>query len=157
MSTSNKPVKPFTESQERFAKPALRAMSRVNTWLYRMSGGKIWGTWLQGAPIMLLTTIGRKSGEPRTAPLLYLREGDDIVTVASQGGMSTNPLWFRNLEVNPDVEVEIGSQKRPMRARRATEEEKTRLWPKLVAMYTDYADYQARTTRNIPVVIISPR
>ena len=71
--------------------------------------------------------------------------------------MSQHPSWFRNLEVNPDVEIEIGPRKQSMKARRATEEEKARLWPKLVAMYSDYADYQARTTRNIPVVIISPR
>jgi deazaflavin-dependent oxidoreductase (nitroreductase family) len=154
---SAKNPKPWTKRQEQLAKPVIRIMSGLNTWLYRLSGGKIWGRWLQGAPIMLMTTTGRKTGQPHTTPLLYLREGDDLVTVASKGGMANHPLWFRNLEVNPDVEIEIGTQKQSMRARRATDEEKTRLWPKLVAMYSDYADYQARTARNIPVVIISPR
>lgn len=135
----------------------MRVMSRLNAWLYRTSGGKIWGTWLRGAPIMLLTTTGRRSGEPRTAPLLYLRDGDDIVCVASQGGMSKHPLWFRNLEADPDCEVEIGSRKQKMRARRASDEEKASLWPRLTEMYRDFDDYQARTERNIPVVILSPR
>jgi deazaflavin-dependent oxidoreductase (nitroreductase family) len=149
--------KPFTKRQEQLAEPVIKLMSRLNTWIYRLSGGRIGGRFLQGAPIMLMTTIGRRTGQPHTTPLLYLREGNDLVTVASKGGMSQHPSWFRNLEVNPDVEIEIGPRKQSMKARRATEEEKARLWPKLVAMYSDYADYQARTTRNIPVIIISPR
>jgi deazaflavin-dependent oxidoreductase (nitroreductase family) len=132
-------------------------MSGLNTWLYRTSGGRLGGTWLQGAPILLLTTKGRKSGEPRTTPLLYLRDGNDLVLVASKGGMSHHPLWFRNLEATPDVEVEIGTDRTAMRARRASEQEKAALWPRLVGIYSDFAIYQARTARNIPVVILSPR
>ena len=149
--------KPFTPTQEKIGKVVVHAMSAANTWVFRLSGGRIGGTFPGGAPVMLLTTIGRKSGQPRTAPLLYLREGDDLVIVASMGGMSKHPIWYRNIEANPNVVVEIGSEKRKMRARRASGEEKAALWPKLVAMYADYDQYQARTERNIPVLILSPR
>jgi deazaflavin-dependent oxidoreductase (nitroreductase family) len=154
---SGAPPKPFTPTQERFARIAVRAMSAANTWVYRLSGGRVGGRFLRGAPVMLLTTVGRKSGRPRRAPLLYLRDGENVVIVASMGGMSQHPLWFRNLEANPDVEVQIGGETRKMRARRASDEEKAALWPRLVAMYADYDQYQARTERNIPVVILSPR
>jgi deazaflavin-dependent oxidoreductase (nitroreductase family) len=131
-------------------------MSRANVWAYRLSGGWLGGRFLGGAPVLLLTTVGRRSGRPRTAPLLYLSEGDDLVVVASKGGMSHHPLWYKNLEANPRVEVEIGNQRRTMVARRASATEKTALWPRLVAMYRDYDAYQARTERDIPVVILSP-
>jgi deazaflavin-dependent oxidoreductase (nitroreductase family) len=103
-----------------------------------------------------MTVTGRRSGQPRTVPLLYLREGQDLVIVASKGGMSHHPLWYRNIEANPRVEIEIGRDRRWMLARRASADEKRMLWPKLVAMYSDFDDYQARTTRDIPVVILSP-
>ena len=106
---------------------------------------------------MLLTTIGRKSGEPRTVPVLYLRDGENVVVVASQAGLTHHPVWYLNLEANPDVTIEIARQKQEMRARRASDEEKAALWPRLVEMYRDFDDYQARTDRNIPVVILSPR
>ncbi|RMD83662.1 MAG: nitroreductase family deazaflavin-dependent oxidoreductase [Candidatus Dadabacteria bacterium] len=152
-----KTLKPYTPLQEKIGDIVIKWMSRANTWLYRVSGGRLGGRWLRGAPVMLLTTIGRKSGQPRTVPLLYLRDGENIVCVASKGGMSKHPLWYLNLEANPDCEVQIGRQRLPMRARRASDAEKAELWPRLVAMYPDYEDYQARTERNIPVVILSPR
>ena len=131
-------------------------MSRANTWAYRLSGGWLGGRFPGGAPVLLLTTVGRRTGQPRTAPLLYLREGENFVVVASKGGMSHHPLWYKNLEANPRVEVEIGRERRTMVARRATASEKAAVWPRLVAMYRDYDTYQARTERDIPVVILSP-
>jgi deazaflavin-dependent oxidoreductase (nitroreductase family) len=89
--------------------------------------------------------------------VLYLRDGENLVVVASKAGMSHHPLWYGNLESNPAVEVEIGRDRKKMLARRATDEEKAALWPRLVEMYRDFDDYQARTDRNIPVVILSPR
>jgi deazaflavin-dependent oxidoreductase (nitroreductase family) len=148
---------PFTPFQERLGSPLIRAMSTANVWVYRLSGGRIGGRFLRGAPILLLTTTGRKSGQPRTAPLLYLEDGENLVLVASKGGMSHHPVWFLNLEANSDVEVEIGATRRKMRARRASGEEKAALWSRLVEMYRDYDDYQARTDRDIPVVILAPR
>jgi len=153
MSTSA--MNPLSPIQQKLLKMILKPASLMNTWVYRMSGGKIGGT-AAGAPVVLLITTGRKSGKPRTAPLLYLEDNGNIIVVASQGGMSTNPLWFRNLEANPEAEIEIGKERRKMRARRATEEEKAALWPKLTAMYGSFDLYQARTERNIPVVILSP-
>ena len=131
-------------------------MSKLNAFVYRSTGGRVFNTWLRGAPIMLLTTTGRKSGRQRTAPLLYLEDGDRVVIVASQGGMSTHPAWYFNLEANPACEVQIGNSKRRMRSRRATDDEKADYWPRLTSMYRDFDDYQARTERNIPVLILSP-
>ncbi|HWP65801.1 MAG TPA: nitroreductase family deazaflavin-dependent oxidoreductase [Candidatus Limnocylindria bacterium] len=149
-------VKPWTPAQERLGSVVIRYMSRANKWIYRATGGRLGGKFF-GAPVMFLTTIGRKSGEPRTVPLLGLAEGDTLVTVASKGGMSHHPMWYRNLTANPAVEVEFEGRKRAMTARTATPEEKRAWWPKLVAMYPDYAAYQARTERDIPVVILTPR
>ena len=149
--------RPFTAGEEKLIKTLLKYFSAVNIWLYRISGGRIFGKWLRGAPIMLLTVIGRKSGQPRTVPLLYLADGDDVVVVASQGGMSTHPAWYLNLSDNPDCEVLIRGHVRKMRASRVSDDEKAELWPRLTAMYRDYDDYQARTERNIPVMRLSPR
>jgi len=150
-------VKPFTARQEQIGHVVIRLLSAANTWVYRASGGRVGGRFKGGAPVMLLTTTGRRSGRPRTAPVLYLREGDELVVVASKGGMSHHPVWYRNLEAHAEVEVQIGGERRSMVARRASEEEKSALWPRLVEMYRDFEDYQARTKRNIPVVILSPR
>jgi deazaflavin-dependent oxidoreductase (nitroreductase family) len=96
--------------------------------------------------------IGRKTGEPHTIPLLYLADGDDLIIVASKGGMSKHPLWYLNLVANPRCEVELGNERLSMVARRVSAEEKAALWPRLCRMYPDYADYQARTSRDIPVL-----
>jgi len=148
---------PWTPAQERVATVVVRAMTALNVWAYRLTCGRLGGRFLRGAPVCLVTTIGRKSGQRRPIALLYLERGDDVVLVASKGGMSHHPGWYHNMMANPDVDVEIGSVRRPMRARRASSAEKTALWPALVAMYRDYDDYQARTTRDIPVMILSPR
>ena len=152
-----KQPRPFTKTEERIGSVVVKWMSAANTAVFRATGGRLGATFLRGAPVCLLITKGRKSGEPRTAPLLYLREGNDYVIVASKGGMSHHPLWFKNLEANPDAEIEIGSERIKVRARTADAEEKARLWPKLLQMYPDYGDYQARTERDIPVVVLSPR
>ena len=128
-------------------------LGRVNAALYKASGGKMGGS-MKGAPILLLTTTGRKTGKSRTNPLLYLTDGDALVIVASVGGAPTHPVWFLNLKANPDVEVRIGNEKEKRRAREATPEERERLWPQLVAMYAGYAQYQQKTTRTIPVVLL---
>lgn len=152
-----KQPRPFTKTEERIGSVFVKWMSAANTAVFRATGGRLGATFLRGAPVFLLITTGRKTGEPRTSPLLYLRDGDDYVIVASKGGMSHHPLWFKNLEANPDAEIEIGSTRIKVRARHVSDEEKTRLWPKLLQMYPDYADYQARTDRNIPVLVLRPR
>ncbi|HME73736.1 MAG TPA: nitroreductase family deazaflavin-dependent oxidoreductase [Myxococcota bacterium] len=149
-------LKPFTPAQERLGNMVIRVMSTLNVLVFRLSKGRLGGRFRGGAPVLLLTTIGRKSGERRTAPVLYLADGDRFVVVASKGGFSTHPLWYKNLESNPNVEVELGGARQTMAAKRASDAEKRVLWPKLVAMYRDFDDYQARTKREIPVVILSP-
>jgi deazaflavin-dependent oxidoreductase (nitroreductase family) len=140
----------------------MRAMSRANVWVYRKTGGVIGGTWRvgsafpRGVPVCLLTTIGRKSGERRTTPLLFLLDGERVVLVGSQGGMPKHPQWFLNLMQEPLVEIQIGREVRQMRARIADPEERAGLWPRLVALYADFATYQAWTERTIPVVVCEP-
>jgi deazaflavin-dependent oxidoreductase (nitroreductase family) len=131
-------------------------MSRVQSFLYKKTGGKIGGTFLQGAPVALLTTTGRKTGEPRVSPLLYLREGNRIVLVASKGGAATNPMWYLNLRANPAVSVQIKDEVLHLTARDATEDERAQYWPRLTDMYTSFDDYQSWTDRVIPVVICEP-
>jgi deazaflavin-dependent oxidoreductase (nitroreductase family) len=154
---ADKTPRPFTPREEKIGSVVIKFMSHLNTWTYRVSGGRVTGRFPGGAPVLLLTTTGRKTGQPQTAPLLYLQDGERYVVVASKGGMSHHPLWFKNLEANPRVEIEVGSRKIAAAARRASDEEKAALWPRLVAMYSSYADYQARTTRDIPVVILTPQ
>jgi deazaflavin-dependent oxidoreductase (nitroreductase family) len=132
-------------------------MSRLNTWAYKVSGGKLGGSFLQGAPVALLTTIGRKTGQPRVSPLLYLRDGDRVVLVASQGGRANNPMWYLNLKANPKISVQIKKEVLALTARDATEAERAQYWPQLVAMYSSFDDYQSWTERVIPVVICDPR
>src|SRR5262245_39033116 len=148
---------PWTSTQERWATVVIGIMTKLNVWMFRATGGRLGGKFRGGAPICLVTTTGKRSGEPRTVALLYIADRDDIVLVASKGGMSHSPAWYHNMMARPDVEVELGGTKRAMRARRASNAEKAALWPRLTAMYPDYDDYQARTTRDIPVVILSPR
>ena len=106
---------------------------------------------------LLLDHVGAKSGKRRTTPLTYLREGEKLVIVASKGGHPKNPAWFHNLRANPDTTVQVGSRRRPVRARVATRAERTRLWPRVVDLYGGYRDYQERTEREIPLVILEPR
>ena len=153
---ADKPVRPWTPTEERLGSFFIKAMSAANTWMYRLTGGWLGGTFLRGAPICLVTVTGRKSGRAFTIPLLYLADGADVVIVASKGGMSKHPVWYLNLEANPRCEVEQGRTRRTMIARRVGKDEKAALWPRLCAMYPDYADYQRRTTRDIPVVRLSP-
>lgn len=140
-----------------YAKTIMKLMSRVNTWVYEKTDGKIGGKFLRGAPVALLTTTGRKSGLERTTPLLYLKEDETIVVVASQGGRDGHPLWYLNLLENPEVKVQIEGDIFLRQARTADPDEKRRIWPKLVEMYQDFDDYQSWTEREIPVVLLEPR
>ncbi len=154
---TRKSAPPWTPQQERFGSVVVRWMTRINVWLFRASSGRLGSRFRYGAPVCLVTTIGRRSGEPRTIALIYLADGEDIVLVASKGGMSQHPMWYLNLEANPACEVQLGAEMRKMHSRRASGDEKQALWPRLNALYPEYDDYQARTTRDIPVLILSPR
>jgi deazaflavin-dependent oxidoreductase (nitroreductase family) len=130
-----------------------RYFGGAQTWLYRRSGGKVGGT-LMNAPVLLLTTTGRKSGKARTSPLLYLRDGERLLIVASKGGFPKHPAWYLNLRDKPEVQVQVGAVTKTMHARTVGEDEKARYWPELVRMYKPYAEYQKRTDRSIPVVAL---
>jgi deazaflavin-dependent oxidoreductase (nitroreductase family) len=134
----------------------IKWMSRINTWLYKTTGGKLGGKFLQGAPVALLTTTGRKTGQPRVSPLLYMRDGDRVIVVASHGGREKNPMWYLNLKADPQVSVQIKDEVLQLRARDASDEERAKYWPQLVKMYSSYDDYQSWTERTIPVVICEP-
>lgn len=120
-----------------------------------MTGGLI-GRRLVDNDMLLLTTTGRRSGEPHTVPLLYLRDGERLVVIASYGGRPRHPTWYQNLVAHPEVEVQVGSARRPVRARIASDEEREIWWPRVVAAYSDYAVYQSRTDRVIPLVFLEP-
>jgi len=105
----------------------------------------------------LIDHVGAKSGKKRTSPLLYIEDGEDVIIVASKGGYERSPAWFYNLKANPDTTVQIGSEVRPVHARVATEVERPRLWNKAVKVYPSYNEYQARTDRKIPLVVLEPR
>ena len=135
--------------------PLMKWMARANTWVYRLSKGKLGGT-VQNAPVALLTTTGRKTGQSRVSPLLYLREGDRVVLGASRGGSDKHPLWYLNLKANPQVSVQIKDEVLSLTAREANEAERKEYWPKMVAMYPNFEDYQSWTDRQIPVVVCEP-
>jgi len=155
-STGPQNVKPIPESLIPAIKLAMRVMSAVTVALYRSTDGR-WGGIFRGGPVALLTMTGRKSGKLRTTPLICIRHEDQVVFVASQGGMDKHPIWYHNLVANPDVEVQIAGERRAMRVRQASASEKQALWPTIVSVYPEFDEYQARTERDIPVMICSPR
>jgi deazaflavin-dependent oxidoreductase (nitroreductase family) len=107
--------------------------------------------------MLLLDHVGAKSGKQRTSALVYMRDGDDLVIVASKGGYPQHPAWFHNLKANPDTTVQVGSERRPVHARVANAAERKRLWPLVVQTYSDFDVYQERAGREIPVVVLEPR
>ena len=133
----------------------VRCVSAVHEFWYRLTGGLVGGR-VGRAPVLLLTTIGRKSGRRRTTPLLYMPDGRDLVIIASNGGSDQHPGWWLNLRRNPLAEVQLGRERLTMRAEKAGAEEKGRLWPRITGMYPQYDSYQRRTKRDIPVVILRP-
>jgi deazaflavin-dependent oxidoreductase (nitroreductase family) len=125
--------------------------------IYRATRGVI-GHRIPGAPpILLLDTVGAKSGKRRTTPLAYFEDGRDVVVVASKGGHPKHPSWYHNLRAHPDTTVQIANKRREVHARVADPDERTRLWPQAVAIWSDYRSYQERTEREIPLVILEPR
>jgi deazaflavin-dependent oxidoreductase (nitroreductase family) len=130
-----------------------RILGGVHKRVYRVTGGKIGGR-IGKLPVLLLTTIGRKSGQPRTQPLAYTRAGDGYAVIASKGGAPQHPLWYLNLRANPLAEVTVGRETRKVRARDAEGEERERLWCALADLYPGYDRYAQKTSRRIPVVVL---
>jgi deazaflavin-dependent oxidoreductase (nitroreductase family) len=135
----------------------LRRVMGGHTAVYRATNGLIGHRFPGAPPMLLLDHVGAKSATHRTSPLLYGVDGEDLILVASKGGYPKNPAWFHNLVANPDTTVQVGSRRRPVHAHVADAEERERLWPLMLKVYSGYTDYQRRTEREIPLIILSPR
>jgi deazaflavin-dependent oxidoreductase (nitroreductase family) len=142
-------------NQDKVFTRAAKVMGAAHIALYRRTGGRIGGRF-RGAPCLLLTVTGRKSGQPRTAPLMYGRDGDDYVIIASKGGMPKPPVWWLNLRSNPNAEIEVGAERHRVTAEEVQGEDRDRLWRLMAAIYPSYDSYQKKTSRVIPVVRLHP-
>ena len=132
-----------------------RLLGSIHGAVYRATGGKVGGR-IGKARVLLLTTTGRKTGKPRTTPLLYARAGDGYIVIASKGGAEHDPLWYRNLQATPRADVQVGRRKQAVQARTAEGEERERSWRALTDLYPGYDGYQEKTSRTIPVVLLEP-
>lgn len=135
--------------------PDITLLGEEHIQRYRETDGEVGYLW-NGATALLLTTTGRKSGQPRTQPLIFARDGDDFLVVASMGGAPNHPSWYLNLTANPDAEIQVKGDVIPVTARTASDDEKPRLWKIVNEVWPNYDVYQTRTERPIPVVVLSP-
>ena len=147
---------PATSPLDGVARAVMKLYTRLNVFVYRSSSGRLMSRFPDGSPICLVTMTGARTGRRRTVPLIHVPHGDDVLLVASQGGMSTNPSWFHNLVACPEVSITAEGRTRRMRARLAGDAERAALWPSAVAVYPGFARYQKRTSRTIPLFICSP-
>lgn len=129
---------------------------KVHPRLYQWTGGRLAGE-MMNLPVLLLTTTGRRTGQPRTKALMYLPKADAYVVVASYLGEPRHPAWWLNLQAKPDASIQVGNQHIAVAAREAEGDEREQLWSAIVARQRDYAEYQKRTTRRVPVVVLEPR
>jgi F420H(2)-dependent quinone reductase len=137
--------------------PLLGRIMQGHAVVYRASHGLIGHRFPGSPPMLLLDHVGAKSAIMRTSPLVYAEDGENLVLVASKGGFPKHPGWYHNLIANPDTTVQVGSRRLNVRARVADPQERERLWPVVVKVYRGYEDYQRRTEREIPLVILEPR
>ena len=134
----------------------LRWAGKLNVPLYRASGGRLGGR-IGQAPVLLLTTTGCKSGQPRTAPVVYLADGERMLVIGSNAGNDRVPAWSLNLKAEPQAEVEVGRRRIPVRARVAEGEERAELWGKCNEQYAGFDDYEGKTDRKIALFVLEPR
>ncbi|MEV8366380.1 nitroreductase family deazaflavin-dependent oxidoreductase [Streptomyces niveus] len=121
---------------------------------YQETDGEVGHEWEKGTTTLILTTTGRKSGEQRSTPLIYRPYGDDVLVVASKGGSDSPPLWYLNIQADPEVRVQVKGDRYTARARNATPEEKPEMWRRMAEVWPDYDEYQTKTDREIPVVVL---
>lgn len=146
----------YSRMSQAMGATGLRWTGKLNVPLYRISGGRVGGR-INKAPVLLLTTTGRKSGQKRTAPVVYLADGDDLVVIGSNAGHSRTPAWSLNLKSNPDAEVELGRERRRVRARVSEGDERAELWRRHNEQYAGFDEYEARTGRDIALFVLEPR
>ncbi len=128
---------------------------RLQVYFYRRSGGKRMNR-VRGMPILILTTIGRKSGKHRVTPVMYIQDGDNYVVTASNNGAKENPGWFANMQADPKIKIEVDGTTKNVIARKANSEEKARLWPQLIQQAPFFEGYQKKTKRELPMVVLEP-
>lgn len=152
--TNTEPEAPTAQTDTGKAPPrwVIKAMTRTHVALHRLSGGKLFNT-LTGAEVCFVTMTGAKSERTLTIPLIYVPHGEGVLLVASMGGAPKNPIWYRNLVKNPQIKVNHRGQKMSLSARLAEANEKPALWPVCDGHYAPYADYRARTSREIPIFV----
>jgi deazaflavin-dependent oxidoreductase (nitroreductase family) len=143
-------------SEPGYTAPDITLLGDDHVKAYRATNGEQGYLW-NGATALLLTTTGRKSGQPRTSPLIFAQDGDDYLVVASMGGAPQHPQWYLNLTANPEAEVQVKGDVIPVTARTASDDEKPRLWKIVTEQWPNYDVYQTRTDRVIPLVVLSPR
>lgn len=146
----------YSRMSQRIGATGLRWVGKLNVPVYRLSGGRILGK-VNEAPVLLLTTTGRKSGQKRTAPVVYLADGDGYVVIGSNAGHSRTPAWSLNLQAEPAAEVEVGRRRLPVRARVAGGEERADLWRRHNEQYSGFDEYEARTDRDIALFVLEPQ
>lgn len=146
----------YSRASQAMGATGLRWTGKLNIPLYRLSGGRIGGH-IAKAPVLLLTTTGRKSGQLRTAPVVYLADGENLIVIGSNAGHGRTPAWSLNLKDKSDAEVEVGRERRPVRARVAVGEERADLWRKHNEQYSGFDEYEARTNRDIALFVLEPR
>jgi F420H(2)-dependent quinone reductase len=134
---------------------AQRLITAINTLVYRLTDGRVAGRFF-GAPVLLLHTVGRRTGRLRITPLCYVSDEDRLVLVGSNGGTASDPAWLHNLRARPRALVRVGDDSIDVTAREAHDSERERLWQRAVEMYPGYAGYQRRTDRPIPVIVLEP-
>jgi len=149
------PPRPITEAQLRFLKPIVRLFSRLHIGLFKLSRGRLFHR-MGGGDVCIARMTGARSGAVREFPLMCIPHGENVLLVASFAGAPRHPVWYHNLVRHPRVEIMAGGRTRPMRARLASPDEKAALWPLCCASYPDFARYQQRTGRDIPVFVCEP-
>jgi deazaflavin-dependent oxidoreductase (nitroreductase family) len=142
-------------AEEDYKAPDLLLLGEEHVQRYRETDGEVGYLW-NGVPTLLLTTTGRKTGQARTTPLIFARDGDDYLVVASMGGAPTAPNWYGNLLADPSAEIQVKAERIKVAATTADEAEKPRLWKIVADQWPNYDVYQSRTERVIPVVVLSP-
>jgi F420H(2)-dependent quinone reductase len=146
----------YSRASQLMGASGLRLTGKLNVPLYRLSGGRV-GARIADAPVLLLTTTGRKSGQPRTVPVVYLDDDGRLSVIGSNAGHSHTPAWSLNLQANPDAEVQVGRRRLPVRARVAEGQERAELWRKHNEQYSGFDEYEARTHRDIALFVLEPR
>jgi deazaflavin-dependent oxidoreductase (nitroreductase family) len=143
-------------SEDRYQQPDLALLGEDHVRRYQVTDGEVGYLW-NSVPTLLLTTTGHKTGLARTTPLIFARDGEDYLVVASMGGAPRHPFWYVNLTANPEAEIQVRGEHRTVTASTASAQEKPRLWDIVRAQWPNYDVYQSRTEREIPVVVLTPR